>query len=250
LPGNGDEKNKGNTKSFDLGTSFVFRHWNHTLSYSRVKGYYLENTKDFQSWSAGDPYIQFPDLVYTGFSYTIGYNLNPKLSIKSITTQTERQLKPAGSLMPVAILRYYVIDDKSTQSEGTQKSKNIEWSIGAGYYYTYVIDEKIYASLALSPNIGFTHVYLTTRFSSGDIKANQNNLTFRWDGTFTTGYDARDFFTGLHVSLAGIFYRQENTSVYNDDLRVFYQLFFGVRLKAPRFLKKFVTDIENILPIL
>jgi len=101
IPGNGDKEIKGNTKSLQLGTALIFRHWFADLSYTKVKGFYLKNTDDYSTWINGDPYIQFPDLQHKGFSISSGYINNSKLSFRSLTSQTERQLKSAGSFIPV-----------------------------------------------------------------------------------------------------------------------------------------------------
>lgn len=55
IPGNGEDNLKGNTKSFELRTAFIFKHWFTDLSYSKVKGYYLKNSADFTTLLKGDP---------------------------------------------------------------------------------------------------------------------------------------------------------------------------------------------------
>jgi len=90
IPGNGDEDLKGKTKSFGIGTSLIIKHWFSDLSYSNVKGFYLENSDDYILRQNCDPYIQFPDLNYKGFSAELGYYNNQKFSSRSLTSQTER----------------------------------------------------------------------------------------------------------------------------------------------------------------
>ena len=70
--------------------------------------------------------------------------------------QTERQLKSAGSFLPTLNFRFYEIDDQSAPSIGgaTQKSNNFDWRVGFGYFYTYEIEEKFYASFGFTPNLG------------------------------------------------------------------------------------------------
>lgn len=247
IPGNGDDDLKGKSKTFNFGTSLIFRHWFHNVSYARVKGYYRKNTRDYQEWEPGDPYIQFPDLLFNRFSYTLGWKSNPKVSLPSLTTQTERQLKSAGSFMPVLNLRYYVMDDQSTLDPGdfSQKSNNLEYSIGVGYIYTFVIKEKFYTSLAFTPGIGFTHTKLITRYSSGNEVNWQNNFAYLWEGEAGLGYNGRDFFTGFYIGLSGITYKQEKSTVRDYESRIFFQGFIGLRLKAPDGLKNFMDRIEN-----
>jgi len=243
IPGNGDENIKGTTKSFDLGTSLVFKHWFMDLSYSKVKGFYLKNSKDFIFQEEDDPYIQFPDLHYNGFSISAGYLNNSNFSLKSLTSQTERQLKSAGSFMPVFHFRYYVIDDKSLGTS-TQKTNNIEASIGPGYAYTFVAQEKFYLSLGLQANFGYLNTDLTTRQLSEVTKTKQDNFIFRWDGKTGIGYNGSRFYTGLYTNISGTKYRQENTTTMNFETRVSYHFFFGIRIKTPNYIEQKVTKIE------
>ena len=245
LPSNGDNDLKGKTRSFQLGTSLVFRHWFSDISYSKVKGYYLRNTIDFNSnWASGDPFSQLPDLNYEGLSISAGYINNSRFSLQSLTTQTERQLKSSGSFMPVFNLDYYVINDQSNATN-TQKSNNIEVSIGPGYTYTFVLKEKFYTSLGLFGSIGYLNTKLTTRFLSGDIITIQDNFILRVDCKAGIGYNGRKFYSGLFGRISGTRFQQENTTVMNTEARVFYHLFFGMRFNAPNFIKKEVKKIKS-----
>ncbi len=122
LPGNGDNDSKGKTKAFQFNAALVFKNWFSTITYSKVQGYYLKNTDDYINWTKGDAYIQFPDLNYEGVSISSGYIHNSKFSLRSLTTQTERQLKSAGSFMPVFNFDYYRINDQSN-SVNTKKQR-------------------------------------------------------------------------------------------------------------------------------
>ncbi|SNR31995.1 protein of unknown function [Lutibacter agarilyticus] len=246
IPGNGDEDAKGNTKSFRLGTSLVFKHWFSNLSYSKVKGYYLKNSNDFTTRTKGDPYIQFPDLKYKGFSFTLGYYSNTKFSLRSLTSQTERQLKSAGSFIPVFNFRYYTIDDTSS-SFNTQKSNNFETSVGPGYAYTFVAKEKFYVSLNFQGSLGYLNTKLTTRQPTRNIKTNQDNFILRWDGKTGIGYNGDGFYTGLYANISGTKYKQENTTAINFETKVFYHLFLGIRFKSPSAIEIQMNKIENKL---
>lgn len=245
IPGNGDEDTKGTTKSFELGTELIFKHWFTSLSYSKVKGYYLQNSDDFIILQEGEPYIQFPDLQYKGLVISAGYLHNSKFSLRSLASQTERQLKSAGSFIPIFNFRYYVIDDRSA-GMSTQKTNNFESSIGPGYVYTFVRNEKFYISLGLLSSLGYLNTKLTTRQPDGDISTNQDNFIFRWDGKVGLGYNGRTFYTGVYANISGTEYRQENTTAMNFETRVFYHLFLGIRLSAPDFLERKADKVEKL----
>ena len=246
LPGNRDEDIKGKTDALGISVAMFSRHWYQGLGYGKVQGYYLENTRDYDpTWMDGDPYIQLPDLHYMGFSGTTGYVLNPRLSLKSVSLQTERQLKSAGSFIAFAAYRYFIIDDKSIPSPGgaTQKSNNLEIGIGPGYVYTFVLKERFYASLGFMPSIGLVNTKLTTRYADGDVISNQRNLAFRWAGHGAIGYNGHSFFTGFYINYAGMTYEQENTTAVNHDNRMFYQFFAGFRVRSPKWLNRFFDNM-------
>lgn len=246
LPGNGDEAEKGETKSFTLGTALILRHWFGDIAYSRVKGYYLKNTDDFIDFADGDPYIQFPDLIYKGFALRVGYKFNSQFSLRSLASQTERQLKSSGSFMPVLFFRYYTIDDQSDATV-TQKSNNVETSVGPGYAYTFVLKENFYASIGVFGSVGYLNTHFKTRFDNGTVTSTQDNFILRWDTRGGIGYNGKKFYSGLFTNISGTSYDQENTTASNFETRVFYNLFFGIRLKAPRFLEKQANNLEKLV---
>lgn len=249
LPGNGDEESKGKTKSYSLGTSFRGKHWMGDLSYSKIKGYYLKNTKEVISWAAGDPYIQFPDQHYKGFSSSVAYSTNSRFSFRSITSQTERQLKNAGSFIPVFHFRYYKIDDLSSGSS-TQKSTNTEAGLGLGYMYTVILHHYFYFSTGLESGLGYLNTLLTTRTATGNIDSRQDNYIIRWDNKTGIGYNGPKFYAGFFSNLSGSTYQQENTTAKNAETRFYYRLFLGVRLESPGGLKRRADNIQRRLPFL
>ncbi len=236
LPGNGDEDLKGNTKALEFWTLVSVGKFFSNVSYSKVKGYYLQNTKDYIPWTQGDPYIQFPDLKYSGFSASAGYCFNPKFSIKNIITQTEIQRKSAGSFIPALNFRYYIINDESNGTT-TQKSKNLELGLGAGYIHTFVIKNNFYASLGITPSYDFIKTILTTRYPTGSEETIQHNYAFRWDGLGAIGYNSDKFFGGFYIAILGESNQQENTTARNYDSRTFYQFFVGIRFNAIKSFK-------------
>lgn len=249
LPGNGDDNTKGKTKSFSFSVAAYLRHWYQSFGFTSVQGFYLKNSDDYIPWSPGDPYIQFPELYFTGYSGTTGYYFNPKLSLKSLSIQTERQLKSAGSFFMQLNYRYYIIDDRSTPSPGgaTQKSDNFEVCLSPGYIYNYVFQERFYASLAAMPGLGFINTDLKTRFATGDIKSHQHNWAFRWAIRSGIGYNGHKYYAGLYLTSSGMEFKQQNTTAVNYNTRVFYQFFVGLRINAPGGMNKFFNSLNEML---
>ncbi len=246
LPGNGDNEIEGKTSTVGLSGGLNFRHWFHFLSYTRVQGYYLNNTKDYEpTWVNGDPYLQFPELVVKNFEGITGYSFNPKFSVKSLTTQTERQLKNAGSFIPIIGYRYYIVDNRDTDATSTQKSNNFEFILGAGYHYNFIIKENFYFALGVTPGVGYIFTKLTTRFPSDDVVTKSKASVVRWDGRGALGYNGRKFFAGGIMNITSSTFEQEGTAVINSDTRANYQIFIGCRLKAPKKLKENIDKVSN-----
>lgn len=249
LPGNQDEARKGRTKSFGLSAGLNFRHWFHVFSFSRTKGYYINNSSDFPAYVKGGPYLQIPELVITNYEGMTGYSTNPRFSVKSLTTQTERQLKSAGSFVPQVGYRFYTTDNQEKDATSTQRSDNFEVVAGAGYYHTFVAKEKFYLSVGATPGIGYIFTKLTTRFPNGggsSLVTHSNNPVFRFDGRSALGYNGRSFFTGFVLHVTGISFEQEGTTAINANYRASYQIFVGVRINAPKKLRDAAAIVDEL----
>ncbi|MBL7857716.1 MAG: DUF4421 family protein [Cyclobacteriaceae bacterium] len=247
FPGNGDEAMKGETKSFGLSTGFNFRHWFHNFSYSKTKGYYLNNSEDFDAYVPGGPCLQVPELVVTNFEGSNGYSFNPKFSVKSLTTQTERQVKSAGSFIPMLGYRYYIVNNKEEEATSKQKSNNFEFVVSAGYHYTFVIQKNFYFSLGITPGMGYIFTKLSTRIPGMDeVVTHSNNPVIRLDGRGALGYNGRAFFAGCILNATATSFEQEGTTAVNSYTRAAYQIFVGIRLNAPPKLRNKVAEVSNL----
>ena len=238
IPGNNDDDLKGKTSVTGLGAEMHFVHWFQQLSYSRTKGYYLHNTSELDpGWTPGQPYLQAPDLVSKIFEGATGYSFNPAFSFKALTTQTERQLKSAGSFIPLLSYRYYIVDNKATTGT-TQKSNNFEAILGAGYYYTLVLKHSFYLSAGAIPGAGLIYTKLTTRYPTGDVKQNSHSPIVRLNAHVALGYNGEKFFAGVYANGFASSYRQQNTTAVNYNNRLTYQVFVGYRFNVPKSVRE------------
>ncbi|WP_341839290.1 DUF4421 family protein [Chitinophaga caseinilytica] len=241
LRGNGDDDQMGKTAARGLVLGFTFRHWQQELSYSRTKGYYLENTADYvPGWKEGMPYLQFPDLVFRSFQGITAYNFNPRFSVNAVLTQTERQRRSSGSFIPLLMYRYYIIDDRSvpvSPGGATQKTNNFEVLLGAGYQHTFVW-RYWYASLGVTPGAGYIFTKLTTRYPGGPAVDHHHTPAFRVDGRAGIGYNGERVYGGTYMNVISNASRQENNAVINSDSRLIFRVFVGYRFRAPKLLSR------------
>lgn len=247
LSGNDDYALEGKTSSRGFGLDMNFTHWQQSLSYHRTRGFFLENTKDYNpAWKEGMPYIQFPDLVHINFQGITAYNFNKRFSVNAVLTQSERQLKSAGSFIPLLVYRYYIIDDRSPMISSTQKSNSFEILAGAGYHYTFVWKD-LYASLGLTPAFGYIFTKLTTRTSDDKSITHSNTPAIRIDARAGLGYNGPRFFAGVYMSAFSTSNRQQHTSVINKDDHAIVKAFVGYRFKAPGFLVKKMNVLDTLM---
>ena len=241
LPGNNDDYIKGKSGGIGLGFNFIFKRWFSELSFSVNKGYYLENTKDFlPTWNARDPYYQFPDLKITSFGGVTGFITNPRNSLSAIWSQTERQLKSAGSFLPRLSYRYYVTNDLSAGT--TQKSTNFQSLIGLGYQHTFVVAKKIYFIASAAPAFGYVFTKLITRFPAGDQITYSNNSSVQLDLRAGLGYNGPQYFFGSYLTVINESFAQANTTAVTSNGQLFFQVFADLRLNAPKVLEKHVPN--------
>ncbi len=247
IPGNNDDELKGKSKSFSIGTALVLKHLYVEGAYFKLKGYYLENTDDFISRNPSDPYIQFPDLYYQGYFLNFGWSSNAKFSYKSILTQTERQLKSAGSFLPIFEHSYYVISNKA-QSPTAQTTKNLEFSIGPGYMYNLVLKRSFYVSLGAFATGGYLNTRLETRIGADYYYTTQDNFTYNWELRGGAGHNGKRFFSGVFARVSGSEYDQAHTTAHNSETRVYYHAFVGYRFTAPEFVRQQFDYVEERIP--
>lgn len=246
IGGNNDNDIKGKTKGRGFGLNFNFDHWQQELSYNRIKGFYLENTKDYNpSWQEGMPYIQFPQLVYTSFQGITAYSFNKRFSVNAVVTQTERQIKSAGSFIPLLLYRYYITDDQSPVISSTQKSNSFEVLAGAGYQHTFVYKD-CYLSMGLTPAYGYIFTKLTTRSGTGNVVTHNSTPAVRIDARVGLGYNGRRFFAGAYTAAFSTANAEEHGTVINEDNRAVVKAFIGYRLNAPALLVKKMDKLDSL----
>jgi hypothetical protein len=209
------------------------------LFFSKIKGYYVHNTADLvPEWKEGDPYEQIPSLQNIEIGGMTGYSFNENFSMNAVQSQSERQARSAGSLIPRISYRYYVVDKKAPVVTSTQKSDNLELSVGAGYYYTFVLKRYWYIAAGAVPSAGIIFCKLTTRYLDENIYTHQQNTVFRADVHAGIGYNGRRFFAGLYAFGSDAWFKQGSSVVVTQNESFSAQLFIGYRLNAPGWLKK------------
>ena len=238
LPGNYDNSEKGESEIFEFATTLNLPHWLHRLSYTKITGFYTGNPYSIPGQN--DELLIFPELQYKGFTGQTAYKVNPNYSILALENQTERQLKSTGSLFPELGYRYYSIDNKIELTEGksSQKTNNFEINLSLGYYYTFVINKKLYASAGAAAGGGLIFTKLWTRYYDKSFLTHKRAPILRTEISAELGYDSKRFFTGVQTVGFLERYNQNKASNAITHEGVNFQVFAGYRFGAPKVLSR------------
>lgn len=251
LPGNNETDLKGKTRSWSFGigtTGRIIQEAN--IGY--VKGFYLKNTGELvPGWVEGqDPYLQVPDLTVIMLNGATGFKFNRNYSISAQHSQTQAQLRSAGSFIPILSYDYYAIDNKPKTGSvvNSQLSGNLRLIANFGYAYTFVFARQFYLAAFVQPGIGLQHTKLITRTIDGDLKNRYNDPLFRMQEKIGLGYQGDRFFGGLEGFFSQSWINENNNAAQLKTNRIYYQFFVGYRFNTPKFVRKSTDAVKGVIP--
>ena len=256
----GELENKGKTDRFRLRVKLLFDKWTHRLEYNYRRGFYIDNTSEFENDIENPSFkIQFPYLTTNILSGSSHYKFNDNYSVRAIESNTEIQLKSAGTFLAgIDYALYFVKGTDHVKSEDQviiKRDSFNEYSgfspiFNAGYHYTFVLHKYWYTNIYANPGVGIDF-YNIRFFNNNDYISSGNTSMFL---TFKTGISAG--YNGKKIYFGGEYKYSINSEKFdNEDITLqpiknSFHLFFGYRFKAPKQVRKPVEYIENQVPIL
>ncbi len=257
-----DKKNKGDSKSFRIHFKLLFDYWSHNFEYNYDKGYYIVNTEDFKTdipFPSSDFRIQFPNLTTNVFSGSSVYKLNENYSVRAIESQTEIQVKSAGSFMPGVFYSFYNIkgtdkilypEDHIIYREEYGDLQGINIVLNAGYYYTFVYRKYWFANAYLTPGLGIDF-YKTTNYTPEDItETSFNDINYSLKSGLGIGYNGNKIFFGANYANRTSSEKFDENKIQLQISKNSFHIYLGYRFKAPKSVQKSVDLIEEKIPIL
>ncbi|WP_317126631.1 DUF4421 family protein [Chryseobacterium sp. AG363] len=244
IPGNNEDDLKGKSSYTDLSFRFFPKRFIQTFYYKKVKGFYVENMKDFvPDWQEADAYLQFPDLKVVSFGGTTSYVFNKNFSAKSVYTHSEWQKKSSGSWIPY--LDYNVSFFTNTINE--VKNKEVQYKIGAnmGYFYNWIIRDKVNVAPYLSVGLGGQ---FSGSQENNEQKENEQFVTLRMEGGLHVGYNSDRFLFGGRMNFRAYTYQKNGEAVENNNL--YGLLYIGYRFAPPKVVKNTYDKVQKKIPVL
>jgi hypothetical protein len=241
---NNDNSLKGKSSFSDYNFRLFLGHWLQNFQYSKVRGYYVENTADFvPDWTEGkDPYLQFPNLKNETFGMSTSYVFNPKFSLKSITSFTEWQKQSAGSFIPTLTYDYnrFSFDQNGNKS----KEDNYNIRLGLSYFYNFIVHEKFYIAPNLTPSVGVRFSKNKSADTDGNTIEKETYFTQFLEGGIKMGYNSNHILFGASFNFNVNWYK-ENRKNSIENNKIYGLLYFGYRFDAPNFIAKPAKKIEE-----
>ncbi|MCK4562559.1 MAG: DUF4421 family protein, partial [Flavobacteriaceae bacterium] len=237
-----DTDEKGETKVFKLNLDIFMKNWMQTFGFSSVTGYYVDDPNNISPLGEQE-YVILPDLKSLRIGGTTSYKFNKNLSFKAIFNQYAIQRKSAGSFIPTLTYQYLKLDDSSSD----QDLRSFDLILNTGYFYTFVISNKWYANLGLSPGLGIEFNKITTNIQGNKDITKSNEVIFNINTLIGIGYNSKNFFSG--ITLRGIATtRDEESIVQFNTVRGIFQLYVGYRFNTPKFVDQSFDWIEDQNP--
>jgi len=258
-PSKDSKADKGETDLFNIGVKLLYDKWAHDFEFVRAKGFYVRNSGDLEPiLSGGDHFVQFPDLTTYSISGTSAYKFNDNYSVKATQSQTEIQLKSAGTFMPSIDYWLYLFNgsDKILNGEGDEieriiysEFQGLNAILNIGYYYSFIM-KKWYFNVYAAPGIGMD-MYTETSYSpAGTQDQFKTDLILSIQSGAGVGYNSDKYYFGVnYLNRYTNEYRYEDKGKFQTVKNSFF-VFFGYRFKAPKTLSKPVDYIEKKVPLL
>ena len=252
-----DQENKGKTDHFRIGFDVLLDKWSHFFEYNYRRGYYIDNTNFVNGENLGDFNIQFPNLTTNVFNGVSQYKFNKNYSIRAVESNTEIQLKSAGTFMPGINYSYYSFKDANkeilkneviTTRSPYNDYRGLALIIEPGYYYTFVLDKYWFANVFAAPGFGvdFYNDKEIDTVNNTVIEENNSSIFFSFKTGAAIGYNGKKIYFGSEFKYQGF----DNKEMNLQASKTIFQFFVGYRFKAPKQVSKPFDYIEDKVPIL
>lgn len=250
---------KGESDVFTLKFKFLYNNWAHYFDYFYFKGFYVQDAQHIDlAQTRNGIYAQFPHLNSSFFTGTSVYKFNPNYSIRAIESQTEIQIKSAGTYVAGIDYTLYsytgahtVIDSEGNEINRETYSDNHGFYTGliGGYQYTYVYKKFWYANAYVQPGFGIDFYRLTQYDKGGKEQENGTDFIVNLKSGISAGYSGPKFYGGLNLSSnAARTGKRDDLTIRNNYTSMIF--FMGYRFKPPKTIVRSMDEIEQYIPLL
>ena len=247
LNNNADEVLKGNSTIRLIKLRLFIKQFIQQFEYHKVNGYYVENTEDFvANWIKDtDPYLKLESFNTKQYFGKTTFVWNENFSFKALLVKNQQQIKSVGSFIPSLTYSYNVLSNPDVKILKIDQ-RSFDVNLNAGYIYNLVFggNKNFFASLGLSPGVGFKFAKIIQDDANGiNQEISKTHPNFSIEGRLNLGYNSQNFYSGLQLNTYAVTYN-ENPETKVENSTTYFQLYFGYRFGAPKSVEKLFDKIK------
>ncbi|UXP33795.1 DUF4421 domain-containing protein [Reichenbachiella agarivorans] len=244
---NNDDAKYGKTKALDIQSNVFLRYLAIDLVLQQYKGYYISNPESYIQQYNLTNYPQRPDLktINAGISGLYVFN-HENFSYRAAFTQTERQVKSAGSWVSGIFFNYFTMTADSTlipnelnaRANYQNDFRNTDYynfGITGGYAYNLVVFKRVFLSMTCTLGIG---PEIEKAKSTDQREPYSNTVLDEFIAIrVALGYNGTTYYGGLSAFATSSGAKEKEAAYLERGVNNF-KIYFGRRFIQPNFLDK------------
>lgn len=247
-------KRKGSSNYNDYQFNIYAKRFFFDISFQVYKGFYLNNSYDYDPYKNQENYYQRSDLSALSGGFNIYYVFNnKKFSYRAPFSFTQSQIKSAGSFIIGTYFSDFsftadssVVDDRIQYLfpafPSLKSGNSFSAGISLGYAYTFVLKKKWYITTTAIPGFGVNYNSVEREDSSVVSGGNNNSLKFKF--TFGFGYTSSKWFYGCMFT-SDSYSSLSTLSPYEINYRLNrLRLFVGRRFNAKKLERRVIKRLR------
>jgi len=210
--------------NFNFSTRFNHKQWYQSVTIVKQKGFFTEFLNNNS--------LYLPSFRSIKIGGTTSYVFNKNFSFSALFNQNQWQLKSAGSFVPNFSFFYTNLENKEDKT-----AFNLEmysFSFSPAYYYTWVINQRVFLSGGLGLGAGF------------DIHRHKTSILGQVIYNSKLGYNTSSFYSYLEVNNTNFIFNDNSIRIKDASLNGLVAV--GFRLDTPKKVKKVYNSLLNRIP--
>lgn len=215
---------KYKASNFNFGTRFNHKKWYQSLSIIKQKGFFTQFS-DNQG-------LYLPSFRSIKVGGTTSYVLNENFSFSALFNQNQWQIRSAGSFVPNFSFYYTSFENKDDKSDLNLELYSLSFT--PSYYYTWVINRKVFLSGGLGVGAGI------------DIHNKKTSALCEIIFNSKLGYNQDSFYSYIEVNNTNFIFNENRARLDETSLNALIAV--GFRFGPPKKAKKLYDEGLKLIP--
>lgn len=215
---------KYKASNMNFATRFNHKKWYQSVEFVKQIGFFTEFLDDKS--------LYLPSFRSIKVGGTTSFVFNNKFSYSALFNQNQWQIKSAGSFVPNFSFYYTSLENKDDKADFNLQMYS--FSLTPSYYYTWVINQKVFLSGGLGIGTGI------------EIHNKKTSPLCQVIFNSKLGYNVTSFYSYLEVNNTNLIFNENRARL--DDTSLNALLAVGFRFDPPRKVKKIYDKAIKLMP--